>query len=392
MSGTHAPIAISHLQLTEDCNASSSLEALVAELPETEEEAEGTAAHLVMAAHASGNPWPVGVHFESNGKPWTVDTDMVIGAKMFVTAMGGPHGNLRVEDGVRASVIHPEHCYGTPDAWRRLGPRDMLYGAGTYAESTGRIVTRVGDYKYGHHFVEVFENRQLIGYGLGVIERLNLIDTDVLFEFILVQPRCYHKEGPVRVWRVKAEELRPIVNSLSNAAHAALGLDPTATTGNHCLDCRARGECKTLQHHSGQIVEYVQRAEHQAMTPDQMGVELRIIEDAAKILEARMTGLRASVEATLNAGGIVPMWMMEKRKSALKWLENTTAEDRAAAFDLLGVNVRKPLDTLTPRQAIDSGIDESIITPDYAVRPPGGFALKRDKSITARKIFGAHYT
>jgi uncharacterized protein DUF2800 len=378
MPGIHAPIAISSLGLTVACHASVSLQATVPELPETPEEAEGTAGDLIATWAAQGRLLDVGTKFDSGGRTWEVSIDMHNGARLWTETMhNGTQGALRLQDGVRATAIHPEHCWGTPDAWEYF-PK----GTGPQAKP----VLRVGDYKFGHRFVEVFENWQLIGYAVAVIERLNLNDNDLILELILCQPRAYRPgESAVRVWRVPAVEIRALINIAMSAAHAALAPNPTATTGNHCLDCRARHACKALRYSTASIIDFSMTAELLRLDPVSMGQELRILRAAMRRLEARETGLAAQVEATIRAGERVPFFNLEPKRSNLQWREDVGIEERLALGTLCNIDIRKPTDTFTPRQAIDAGIDERVIL-QYAHRPPGALALKEDDPKATRKV------
>lgn len=366
--------------MTVACNASVQLQAQIPEQPETEEQAEGTVAHSVaMMAAGGGLPHKVGDVIEYNGRKWAVDLDMVNGARVYAEALGGPHGNLRLEDAVQCSRIHPTACYGTPDAWRYIRE-----GTGPL----GKPVLRIGDYKYGHRFVEVFENFQLVAYAVGVVERLNLesLGDDLILELILVQPRAYHKEGPVRKWRTTVGEVRPLVERAAAAATAALAVDPKATTGEHCIDCRARHICVTLRHAVANIVDYSGTAELAPLDAIAMGHELRILEDAADRLAARRTGIAVQVEAALRAGQRVPGYVLEPGRANMAWMVDAPIAELAAMGDLLGVDIRKPLAVCTPTQAIDSGIDKEIVS-QFAHRPPGALKLKAESITTARKAF-----
>lgn len=365
----HAPIQPSSLALTVACNASVQLQASVPASPDTEEEAEGKAAHLVAMWAAQGKPFDIGTKFKHEGREWTVDIDMYNGAKLYARVLSELGNNWRLEDPVKCSRIHPTHCWGTPDAWNKPG------------------VLHVGDYKYGHRFVEVFENYQLIAYAVGVMERLNIHDdTNVMCEFHIVQPRSYHRDGPVRTWKVPAMDLRPLVNIARNAAERALLPNPTATTGQHCIDCRARHVCATLKNSVDSIVDYSNTAELAPLDIAAMGSELRILDAAKQRLEARRTGLAVMVEATLRAGQRVPHYELRPGQSRLKWLPDTTPEQLAAMGDLFGIKTRKPLEVITPRQAIDAGIDEAVVL-QYADRPPAALVMKPVDTTEANKVF-----
>ena len=383
MAGAHARIAPSGLALTVACNASVQLQEAAGEQPETDEEAEGTAADLVAQAYAAGNPWPIGHKFTSSGRQWEVDIDMVNGAKLFADTMrAGEGGDLRLHDGVRCSAIHETDCYGTPDGWR-------YFPQGTGPHKIP--VLRLGEYKYGFRYVEVFECWQLVGYAVGVIERLQLDDQNLVLEFVVVQPRSYTIEGKVRIWRVPATEIRGLVNLAWTAAHAALSPNPSAQTGHHCIDCRARHLCKTLQATTAEIVDYSERAEARELTPQAVGVELRILDRAMQRLEARRTGLAATAEAVLRAGGQVPFYEMRPGRSVMKWFQTVKPDEIAALGDMLGVTLRKPLEVYTPRQCIDAGISEDVIK-NYADRPPGALKLQPTSTTTAAKAFGVSRT
>lgn len=376
MSGAHARAAISALHMTRMCPGSLQLQEMAVALPPTEEMLEGTAADIVACAHANGNVMKVGEKFMSEGRQWEVTQDMYDGAVMFAKAMGGPHGFLRVHDAVRASRIHPEHCWGTPDAWR-------FFPEGMGPNKTP--VLRCGEYKYGHRFVDEFECDQLTGYFVGIMERLALNDLDLILEYVVVQPRCFAAE-PVRVWRVHASEIRALVNLLNTAVDLALSPSPPTVTGDHCLDCRARHICKTLRYGTSAVVSFAGQAQVAELDLISMAQELVMLDDAASQLEARRTGLAAQVEAYLRAGKAVALWEMAPLRSNLQWNEDVTPQQAADTMDLFGIDIRKPLAVMTPTQSINAGIDEAVIY-DYAKRPTPKLGLKRVKAAKARKLF-----
>lgn len=390
MSAGHARIAPSSLYLTVACTYSVTARESVPPRPDTEETLEGSAAHLVAMWGAQGHLIPIGDRFKSQGREWTVDVDMHNGAKRYAAALGGTHNTLRLEDPVKTSAIHPEHSYGTPDAWRVFEFKDWgkAVGEAIAAPFVARgftHVVRVGDYKYGHRFVEVFENWQLLDYGFGVLERVNLSDEHVLFEFILVQPRSYHREGAVRYWRVPAIQLRDMLNVAFNKAHEALGPNPVASTGEHCIDCDARAVCVTFRNSVANIVDYTGQPELMPLDAVAMGNELRIVDMALQRLNARREGLAVAVESTLRAGARVPHYEMAPGRSNWAWREGVTPEEIADFGDLIGISLRKPPAVFTPTQAIDAGVSEAAIREDYAYRPPAPLKLKATDSKEIRK-------
>lgn len=398
----HAPIAPSSLDLTVKCPGSVQLQAAILPQPETEEEAEGIAAHYVALVYARGGGkfLPVGTKFKAGLKPreWTVDLDMVVGATYYANALGGFHTDLRTEDSVAVKRVHPEHCYGTPDGWRffpdarrawAMCPPEMspeVFAAGQIK------LLRVGDYKYGHRYVEVFGNFQMTAYAAGVMERLNLEDLDpnLWIEMFIAQPRSYHRDGPVRYWRVQASMLRAFINQASNAAHEALSDNPRTMTNDSCIDCRARHACKTLQYATSAFLDFANSAELVEMPHEAIGTELALIQDAIKRLEARETGLAAQAESLLRQGKPVSFFHMSPGQSRLTYKEDVNVDEVVGLGELINVDLRRPLarkDLLvTPTEAMKLGVDEAVMKL-YAFRPPAALKLTRDNSITARKAF-----
>lgn len=400
---SHARIAPSSLDLTVKCNASVQLQEQVPPLPETEEEAEGTFAHWVAMKYAQGHDhsMPQGSKFMHNGREWTIDTDMVAGAMMYKRAIGGFHSDLRLEDAVRASRIHPEHCWGTPDAWRFFPDARNAWlecppeiSPDLFARGMIKIL-RVADYKYGHRYVEVFDNYQTTAYAVGVMERLNLDDLDpnLWIEMCIIQPRCYQAEGPVRWWRVQASDLRGPVNIANGAAYAALGDNPVARTNDSCIDCRARHVCKTLQYATGAIIDFSTSGEVVQMPPEAIGTELALVQDAMQRLKARETGLAGQAEALMRQGKPVSFYYMSPGQSRLTYYDDVNVDEVVGLGDLLNIDLRKKLERkdllVTPTQAVQLGVDPATINL-YAHRPKAALKLARDNSVAARKVFGVN--
>jgi len=393
----HARVQPSSLYLTVACNASLTLQEQVPPLPKTEEEAEGTAAHWVAMRYAAGygRELPVGTKFLSEGREWEVDLDMVLGAIIYTNAMGGANTFLRLENGVAIPRVHNTECAGTPDGFifypQYVFPLDVRAADPSLPTRAIKLL-RVGDYKYGHRFVEVFENYQLGSYASGVMNLLQLTDNDpdLWLELVLVQPRCYHREGPVRVWRIQAHMLRAILNIAHGAAERALMPNPEARTNEHCIDCKARHVCKTLQFATQTFIDFSSSAELVEMPAEAMGQELMLIDEAITRLEARRTGLAAQAEALLRQGKPVAFYHMEQGQSRMVYKDDVDVDEVVGLGELLGIDLRKPQTKkemlITPKQAIDIGVDPEVMK-KYAHRPPAALKLARDNSITARKVF-----
>lgn len=367
LQGSHARIAPSSLHLTVPCPGSVRLQESMPPIPQSDEAAEGDAAHAVAMWRASGTRvLKIGETFEFKGKKWVADADMVSGAELWARecSVAG-----RFEDPVEMPQISPA-CYGTPDYWRYQLEHKLL---------------EIKDYKFGFRFVDVFENYQLVAYAFGVAHRLSL-PPETIIRLSIVQPRAYHVDGPVRGWATTLEGLTVLLKKLRSSAALALTDDPPTRTGSYCLDCKARAACRTLQLAALNIVEYSMQAERMELTHDALGTELRILEEAAKRLDARKDGLAAQVEALLRGGIAVPYYGMKPGRANLAWREDVSVEEAADMAALIGVNILKPAALLTPTQAKDLGVPEDIIG-QYSARPTPKLILKADDTQLARRVF-----
>ena len=366
----HAVIAPSSLATIVECPGSLALSRANPQ-PESDSEKEGRIAHHVAMLYATAEP---GDHY-----PVLADTidgvrvteEMIAGAKMYAEALEGFAGHA--EQRVNIARIHPTLCWGTPDFWQ-------------YSPATK--VLRVTDYKFGFLYVDVFENWQLIAYAAGIIDELvasrQAAEFEIIVEFVIVQPRCYSADSPVRTWTTSATNLRPYVNRAFTAVAEALGENPPTKAGPHCLFCPGRAICNTAHKASTAIIEYAGRVEALAHTPAELGLRLALIHTARKMLEGLETGLEAQAMARIRKGESVPYFKIGYTKPRQQWTKPV------AEVKLLGQMAKVALTeetyAMTPKQAIAAGIDAAVINA-YSSTPHGSAKLVPDDLTNAARIF-----
>jgi hypothetical protein len=328
---------------------------------------EGVAAHWVALEAWVGRTYPEGAR-APNGV--TVTGEMLDGADLWLRAIGGAQPHDRVEQTVGRAPGAMN--WGTPDLWRL----------------TPGLLTVV-DYKFGHEFVDAFENQQLVNYAELILAELGvpLTDTTLRVRLGIVQPRSYHRDGPVRWWDVgTVAALRPYVERQHTAQQRALAPEPVAVAGTHCKHCPGRHACLTLQRTALSAIDYAGHSPPVELPPDALGHELRAIERAAALLEARRTGLQEQALSLIKGGQRVPFYGVEPGQSRERW--KYPADVLAPMAASMGIDLRKPV-LLTPNQARDAGLDPSIVAA-LSDRPPGAVKLVADDGSKARRAFGAN--
>lgn len=343
-----------------------------ANLPRTPEQLEGDAGHwCALHAVTTGEILPVGA-MTPQGLP--VDYEMAGGARLWLETVG-PYGVAELP--IAIPSIHPQHCWGTPD-WRQWQPIEGIID--------------VADYKFGHRFVEVFENWQMVAYVAGVLDELQangLIDQYLRFRMRVVQPRSYHRDGPVRTWEGNASDLRALINVAASAAEAALQPDAPARTGPACLDCEARHVCAALQSAALTYADstIVTGDTVNMLPPEAIGAELALLQHVAKLINARTNGLEQQAHSLIAAGTRVPGFALVEGRAREEWSDDPLTV--ALSAEAMGFSIRAPLKLLTPNQARATGVPADIVAL-YSIRPRGTMKLERDSTTDSRKLFGAN--
>lgn len=197
---------------------------------------------------------------------------------------------------------------------------------------------RVLDFKYGAGVpVEVKENKQLLYYALGAMQYAfnvkKMLDDPTLFgwqqtfedvQIGIIQPRCRHKDGTVRLWEVPSGYLDKFADELRLAAE--LTEDPKATlcAGPWCKFCPAMSICPEI---GKTAIEAAQAdfsvepkravlASPDAMTLEQIAKVLQysdLISDWLKAVEAHALLLA-------EHGEKVPGFKLVKKKANRQWI------------------------------------------------------------------------
>jgi hypothetical protein len=245
----------------------------------------------------------------------------------------------------------------------------------------------VSDYKYGHLIVEHFENWQLINYTAGLLHRFGIDgikDQNLTVRLRVYQPRAYHREGPIREWRIKAADLRPYINILQANAEEALGPNATLRTGDHCKYCSAQTYCQPAIEAGVGLFERSAKPLPVELTPMQLGLQLAIIKRAKKQLEGLETAFSERVKQALKAGQAVPFWDLKETYGHDKWTR--PVEEVVNMGDMLGHDLRKAPKAITPKQARDLGVPEDVLEA-YSEKPKTGLALAPDNTNKAKQVF-----
>lgn len=366
----HARLAPSAAGRWVRCPGSVILSEAYPETEETQEAQEGTAAHWAATELAAGRMVAEG---QISPDGWVLDEDQIEGAELFVAHIPPSvrilaHIEKRLSMREGRGFIHA-YNWGTPDLWALDVACKIVY---------------LYDYKYGHGLVDVFECWQLIDYAAGVMNAAPIVDDTWTFEFGIVQPRAFHRDGHVRRWRVSVAELRKYWFTLQTAAEEAMSPDPSLVPGEHCRHCPARHACPALHNEVSQIAPRLERAVALELPDNALGFELRQLYHMQRLLNARVSGLEVEAEARIKSGKPIPWMALESKPGREKW-----TVDAAMVLELgkaAGVDLSKPPQPVTPRQARNAGVPDEMVKA-FAKRGNTALKLSVINSREVRRIF-----
>lgn len=326
----HSPIGPSSAGVWGKCPASVQMELKHPSVGDESAAEEGTLSHAFAESCMMGLQPPEGTTEEME------DCAMVWVEDMNQHTLGATESG--VEERVDIKRVHPE-AFGTIDGWAWWADKRHLL---------------VVDYKYGHGYVDEFENAQCIMYLAGLVDRFPTAQT---FEVRIVQPRCFGHES-TRSWSGSVIELYPIWDALIRSASNALSDAPDFRAGSHCKHCSARHCCPSQRDATTWAFDKAYKTRDTEADPVLMAAELRELRLASEMIKHRQKGLEAQIEFRLAAGEIVGPWTMKPISCRTSW--SLTAEEVVAIGAVCGVDLSK-VGSVTPNQAIKAGLPKDMV-------------------------------
>lgn len=338
------------------CPGSRALEEKYPQLEQSASAAEGTLAHWVAMQICASKPFL---------KAFETTPEMISGGELFKTEISKHNtGVLHLENEIKIPLFN-EPIIGRPDAWIYNCEAATVY---------------IYEYKFGRTPVEAFENWQLIEYGYGISSTPILIDK---FIFKVIQPRDL-RGNTVKTWEVSADKIASYFNTLRTQEQLAANDNAPCIPNPECTYCSARHACPALQAACLQAVDISEQNTPIDLTPDAVGSELRILEQAVKRLNARITGLTEQATSMIRQGSRVSHYTLESTVGRETWRIPTT--EVIALGKLSGLNLQKPIESITPKQARDAGLSTEF-TDRYAERSKGALKLTPLDERKLRGIF-----
>ncbi len=342
--------------------------------PSSRYAAEGTCAHALADAclsHSLDADVYAGHKRTAEGFDFEVDEEMVGGVQLYLDTV------REACDKEAGDVLYSERRFDLSSVYPGLfGTNDALVW-----KPTARTL-KVYDFKYGAGIpVEVKKNKQLMYYALGAAMTLKLPVNTV--EICIVQPRCPHPDGPVRVDVMNALDLLDFQADLALAAAATAKSDAPRHAGDHCGFCPAAGICpeyaKKAQEAAAMAFEAVVPA-----TPDNpKGIDYAKLGEALRLVPIVKAWAHAVDElayAEAVAGRKIPGNKLVEKRPTRQWRDVAKAEQALKELGLGETQMYPEPELCSPAQ-IEKVLGKKVfgeVETDLVEKKSSGYALVPD--------------
>lgn len=289
-----------------------------------------------------------------------VDEEMLKAARLYVNELPA---FAKVERPIKLPELHPD-MKGRVDACTVEGGRLTIW-----------------DYKYGHRGESAFENPQLLVEAAGLLREFPNI---TMLRLIIVQPRCYTRPV-IDTWELNTVSFwADYWPKIKQAAEEAIAAPRSAKVTEGCKSCPVAGGCSQLANAVYSIMDTVEESEYKQLDNEQLAYELNALHKAKAALEARLNALETDAEGRIQEGQRIAGYEVVPALGNATW--SVSAKQVIAAAAMLGHDIRKPEEALTPAQAKQNGVPEGLVR-RLSTRPSRGVKLKRVNLNNVKKVF-----
>jgi len=302
----------------------------------------------------------IGKHGFVGGERFDVDTEMAEAVQEYVEHVRSHEGEMFVEKKFKLPWVHKD-LSGTNDAC-------------TYDEKNKTLY--VYDYKHGKGVaVEVDWNSQLMIYGLGALHSLKKVVDQVVF--VIVQPRAYHADGPIRSFTLDSVALTHWGLHVLKLACARTEEDNAPINpGTHCKWCPAAGVCSEKAKAAMAVAKTTFDQPVLPNPSELTGIDIAKVLGVAEQFSGWVDEVKNYAYSMLEQGKPIPGYKLVSKRANRKW----SNEERAAQtlLSAMGPDAYKKK-LVSPAQAEKAikklGLSPEAILQGLVYKPEAGLTL-----------------
>lgn len=229
---------------------------------------------------------------------------------------------VEIEQRIDLSQFHPD-LFGTADL--------VIY-------KPGQRKLIVADYKHGRGTpVEAQDNVQGLYYAAGAAFKMQNRGVDEV-EVVIIQPRCPHKDGPVRRWSTNLLDLVDFTMELVEKAKLTEQPDAPLAAGDWCKFCPAAPNCRALAGAALAAAKAdfttdgaVLLSSPATYDEDELGRTLANVE----LIETWCRAVKKFAHDEAIAGRIPPGWKLVNTRATRRWSDENEV---LAVFEALEID------------------------------------------------------
>jgi len=356
-------------------------------LPPSEYALDGTEAHELLELCLSGRQRDVALASAYAGRKDDEDRiEAVQTAVNYVFSILDTHPDavMYLEERVHLpSQMAPGRVHGTADIVIYIPSYDIVYVI-DYKHGAGVAVDVVTYDAQGKRHV----NSQALMYTVGALDDIYRIPAsfDTTICCVIIQPRAFHPDGPIREALVTNEELQSFFDDMERAIAECEKPDAPVTPGSWCRWCPASSVCTAREDRARALVAPLV-ASFREFTPAQLPAvqhlpvdRLVAIADAAEFIRDFVKEAEEALFAHAMGGGFVPGRKLVDAQGKRIWLGGKTNQDNIALelMTLTGCSI----DEIMPRKLVGIGDAEEVVKKQYkAVATPGAKARDINEAV-----------
>lgn len=308
---------------------------------------------IIDATKGDGEFAPLTVVADPDEGLFEVDQEMATAVQVAVDEVAKlfkPGCELYIEEPVDLTIVHPG-AYGRLDI-------------GVWVPSEQLLVTI--DFKYGSgRAVEVSDNKQVSYYALGLVLNRKLPARKVRLG--IVQPRCYHDDGPVRYCDLDLLDLLDFRTRLIDYARATEDPNAPLVPGEHCKVCDGAWDCEALKEQWLAIGEVSFNA-IMPYDPEALAKALEMVPG----IEARVNALREFAYQEAISGRVPPRHKLGAKHSRRRW--NSDAEIVEALSDFGATDDQLYKKKLRSPAQMEETFNAKVLAP-FIIKESSGMVL-----------------
>ena len=227
----------------------------------------------------------------------------------------------------------------------------------------------VWEYKSGHLPVASYDNWQLYGYAVAIVERYPATST-YMFEFRVVQPRI--RSNPSVSTSFYTVDWEHIINK---SVASTMANTPLCSSGTWCHRCNALSHCHTGNTAGKIAISYLDYAIVDERELQMLASDYEQLRSAEKFIRKLADAVEIRLENELRLGNSIIGYELSPGREKIEW--EMPVEDVIYLGKLYDVDVGR-LGSMTPKQAIKAGIPEVVVMA-YSKTVPAKETLRKTK-------------